>query len=110
MYNDTNPYQTLPGFGLRVHQARTAIKKYALDYEARPYSRTYDNCFEMGDGSAVVWQLMRHVINGDEILEQGIRRMGGQLFADWMNIYDPGTREGCQYYFDFLSEMQHNSS
>lgn len=98
----SNIYPTLPGFGLRVHHARTAIKKYALDSESRPYSRTYDNCFENGDGDAVVWQLMRDVINGDELLERGIRSMGGQLFADWMNIYDPSNHDRAQRYFEFL--------
>lgn len=101
-----NPYCTQPGFGLRVHRARSALKKFAINSADRPTSRSFDNCFEMYDGDAVVWQLMRDVVTGDELLERGIRRMGGQLFADWMNVYDPGTRERCQLYFDFLSEQQ----
>ena len=102
----SNIYPTLPGFGFRVHHARSALKKFALEYNKRPDSRGFDNCFENGDGDAVVWQLMRDVINGHDLLEKGIRRIGGTMFADWMNVYDPGTHERCQAYIDFLRDQQ----
>lgn len=106
----SNIYPTFSGFGLRVNYARSAFKKFALEFDKRPNSRSFDNCFENGDGDAVVWQLMHDVINGDDLLETGIRRMGGTMFADWMNVYDPARDEHSQAYFDFLTDEQYRKS
>lgn len=72
-----NPYPTQPGFGLRVRHSKTAIEKFGRDYLKRPYSRGFDNCFEMFDGNAVVWALMSEAVpNPNSDLAEGIRRMG----------------------------------
>ncbi|QDS92487.1 hypothetical protein FF011L_12300 [Roseimaritima multifibrata] len=58
IYKPKNPYPTLPGFGLRVHHAAKSIRKLADEPWANIYTRGFDNCFEQGDGDAVVFALM----------------------------------------------------
>lgn len=53
-----NPYPKNPGFGLRVHHTEKALRKLAAEPWANIYSRGFDNCFENGDGDAVVFALM----------------------------------------------------
>jgi hypothetical protein len=54
-----NPYPTFSGFGLRVANAKKAIKRLGLDPHAEIYTRAFDNCFENFDGDAVVFALMK---------------------------------------------------
>ncbi len=93
-----NPYQTLKGFGLRVYHAETAIKKLADAPWADIYSRGFDNCFEAGDGDAVVWALMHKAIQEPDnpsynMLTRGIRTMfsrvlnGATYPQDWLDLY-----------------------
>lgn len=84
-----NPYQTNPGFGLRYHHARKALEKFGKDYNARPYSRGFDNCFENFDGDAVVWALMHEAIEcRNEYLAEGIKRMGENVWPRWLEAYE----------------------
>ena len=93
-----NPYPTYSGFGLRVHRAGNAIKKLALDPFADIYTRGFDNCFEMYDGSAVVWALMDKAIKepdcyGQSLLTEGIQRMFSRTLEEskypecWLKVY-----------------------
>jgi hypothetical protein len=88
-----NPYKTRPGFGLRVHRATEAIKKCGLWGEL-PAGRAFDNCFEAGDGSAVVWALVHTAKQepdefGQSLLTQGIRRMhSGRWPEQWETVYN----------------------
>ena len=84
-----NPYLTRPGFGLRFNRAKAALESFGQDEFSRPYSRAFDNCFEMFDGDAVVWALMHDAIahnNGD--LAEGIRRMGKDVWPQWLELYE----------------------
>ena len=73
MIPNLNPYPKQPGFGRRVAHAKLALKQLAR----KPWSRSlvscrdFDNCFENGDGTAVVWALMQ-AARTDPELEQGI--------------------------------------
>jgi hypothetical protein len=77
-----NPYKIHPGFGNRVSYAANALKRLAegngwttdrnngvRDHPSQ--GRKMDNCFEMWDGDAVVWQLM-HRAQTDPVLMRGI--------------------------------------
>ncbi len=89
MTDKQNPYPTKPGFGLRVHYAKQALEVFGQDEHAPPYSRAFENCFEMFDGDAVVWALMHSAIaknNGD--LAEGIRRMGKDVWPHWLAVYE----------------------
>lgn len=101
-----NPYPTLKGFGLRVYHAETAIKKFADAPWADICSRGFDNCFEAGDGDAVVWALMHKAMREPDdpsynMLTLGIRAMfrrtlnGAPYPQDWLDVYfgknDGGT-------------------
>jgi len=84
-----NPYPTQPGFGLRVKHAKAVLEIYGQDEFSKPYSRTFENCFEMFDGDAVVWSLMHDAIarnNGD--LAEGIKRMGKNVWPHWLEVYE----------------------
>jgi len=80
IYRTNNPYPKQIGFGLRLHRAATAIKKLGNDPWAEIYTRGFDNCFEMGDGDAVVFGLMHKAYAepdqyGRSDLTDGIRTM-----------------------------------
>ena len=82
-----NPYPTRPGFGLRVANARRALHRLGRDCLANIYSRGFDSCFEMGDDDAVVFALMQHVAEGDDLLARGIRNAGGSMWSDWQTFW-----------------------
>jgi hypothetical protein len=42
----------------------------------------------MFDSHAVVWALMHDAIGGDELLEQGIRNMGKDVWPQWLAVYE----------------------
>ena len=83
-----NPYPTREGFGRRVGYARKALLKLSADPLARIYTRKFDNCFEMYDGSAVVWALMREALTGNDALKNGIERTGS--WPHWLEVYQQG--------------------
>ena len=76
-----NPYPRRQGFALRVANAKRALRRLGRDCFADIYTRGFDNCFEMFDGDAVVWALMHEAVNGDDVLERGIRNMGKDVVA-----------------------------
>ena len=86
-----NPYPKREGFGFRYLRAKTAWEKFGRDWQARPYCRSFDNCFEMFDGSAIVWALMhtaiRDAARGDDHLKRGIENMGANVWQDWLKVY-----------------------
>lgn len=82
-----NPYPTLPGFGLRVANARRALRRLGADCLANIFTRGFDTCFEMGDGEAVVFALMQMVADGDDLLDRGIRNAGGSMHEDWLRVW-----------------------
>ena len=76
-----NPYPQQPGFPARVAHAEKCLKLLAEGRDRRvengeEYSvasdRKMDNCFEMNDGDAVVWELMRRA-QTDVVLMRGIK-------------------------------------
>jgi hypothetical protein len=85
-----NPYETRPGFGRRVAYAKAALLKVSADPLAYIYTRKFDDCFEMHDGSAVVWALMREAIGGNDALARGIERMGARVWPHWLSVYEQG--------------------
>lgn len=75
-----NPYPKKPGFGLRLFHAETALRKLAKDPFADIYTRGFDNCFECGDGDAIVFALMHKSFaepdaSGRSEVRDGIRTM-----------------------------------
>lgn len=86
-----NPYPRHDGFGFRVLRARIALEQFGRDGSATPYCRSFDNCFEMDDGNAVVWALMhralRNSATGKPELEHGIRNLGDAVWSDWLEVY-----------------------
>lgn len=86
-----NPYPTQPGFNLRVAHAERCLKLLAEGRDRRYHrpiddwysvasDRKMDDCFEMGDGSAVVWELTRRA-QSDPVLRTGIAKMLGNAEA-----------------------------
>jgi hypothetical protein len=93
-----NPYCTHPGFPSRVTHAERCLKLLAEGRDRRTSSATgetysvasdrkFDNCFEMYDGDAVVWELMRRA-KFDPVLMRGIERSCGNAAAlqHWYRI------------------------
>ena len=82
------------GFGLRLRRAKEAIKKYGR-VGVEPYSRSFDNCFEEGDGSLIVAAIMEaatreskdiYETQSQDFLKRGIRLLG--VWDEWMNTYE----------------------
>ncbi|MBL4877079.1 MAG: hypothetical protein JKY10_11380 [Cohaesibacteraceae bacterium] len=76
-----NPYTTHKGFGLRVYRAEHMLRQHALKLDHDIHTRTFDNCFEMFDGDAVVFALMDKAKSelaqtGSSTLAAGINRVG----------------------------------
>ena len=94
MIKRLNPNPKHKGFGFRYLRAKTLLERYGRDCLARPYSRSFDNCFENCDGDAVVWALMRTATRneavGDPYLAEGIRRTTGKNVwpPDWLRVYE----------------------
>jgi len=70
--------------------ARRALRELAENPEGRIFTRKFDNCFEMGDGAAVVFQLMDSALNGDDVLLQGIKGLGNETWLNWTECYEKG--------------------
>lgn len=87
-----NPYPQNTGFGLRLYRAKRALERLGRDCLARIYTRGFDNCFEMGDGDAVVWALVEEALNNNATLKQGIQNMGKDVWPDWLRVHDEGQR------------------
>jgi hypothetical protein len=84
-----NPYPRKAGFGLRLANAKRALRRLGRDCLANIYTRAFDNCFENFDGDAVVWALMHKAIEGhDAVLERGIRNMGASVWPHWLEVYE----------------------
>lgn len=85
----SNPYRKHPGFGFRVYNAERSIRKLAEEPWTNIYTRGFDNCFESGDGDAVVFALMHKAYreraedpNGHSQLAEGI----GYLFRGRLTL------------------------
>ena len=102
-----NPYPTKPGFGLRYQRAKAALEIYGQDEFCPPYSRSFDNCFEMYDGKAVIWALMHNAVHDkNEDLAEGIRRTGKDVWPNWMEIYERrGNHAPEQQQLSFLQNL-----
>jgi hypothetical protein len=83
-----NPYTKRAGFSRRFAYAKRRLEAFGRDCFKRPYSRGFDNCFEMFDGEAIVWALMHHAINGNVDLMMGIRNMGKDVWPRWSAVYN----------------------
>lgn len=86
----TCPYEKRPGYAARLARAKRMIETFGRDNALAPWrertSRSFDNCFEMFDGEAIVWGLMQEA-QTNEILAEGIRRMGKNVWPEWMAVY-----------------------
>lgn len=87
MTRPRNPFPKQPGFSWRVLRAKTALRRLGQDCMANIFTRSFDNCFEMYDGKAVVWALMRACAEGDPLLERGIKNAGGSMWNDWLKLW-----------------------
>lgn len=83
----SNPFPKQPGFGLRVLRAKTALRRLGADCMTPIFTRSFDNCFEMYDGEAVVWALMQACAKGDDLLARGIQNAGGTMWDDWLALW-----------------------
>ena len=99
MKRQKNPYPKRDGFGFRYLRAKAALEKFGRNCMATPYSRSFDTCFEMDDGDALVWALMhaaiRNMLQGDTDLERGIHNMGDGMWAFWLTTYQPTVQGGA---------------
>ena len=91
-----NPYPKFQGFGKRMIKAKNALEKFGRNRLHTPYTRAFDNCFEMYDGSAVVFELIDQAINGNNDLRQGIQNMGKGCWNAWMKTYSPKDSEAAK--------------
>ncbi len=84
-----NPYPKCDGFGFRLLRAKTALEKFGRNCCAEPYSRSFDNCFEMYDGKAIVRALveraLRNEAEGNLALKRGIENMG--CWSNWHHVH-----------------------
>ena len=89
-----NPYSVQPGFSKRLAYALEALHRLASEPRSRApvQSRSFDSCFAMWDGNAVIWELVNRVREGDELLAQGIASLGPAVWIDWLNIYQSRAR------------------
>ena len=89
-----NPYSVRPGFSGRVADAAEALRRLASNplNRASVQARNFDNCFEMWDGNAVIWELVNRAHEGDELLARGIAALGPTVWHDWCEIYECRTR------------------
>ena len=88
---NVNPYPKQPGFSLRVARAQRALKQLAREPKDRSpvTGRGFYDCFENGDGAAVVWALM-HSARTDPELQHGIVHFAapsGHLLEEWRRAY-----------------------
>ena len=84
-----NPYLMQPGYWERVTYAVGALHSLAGNPHCREpvQARSFDTCFAMRDGNAVVWELVNRVVEGDVALGRGIAILGPNTWADWLKIY-----------------------
>ena len=73
-----NPYTKHRGFNQRVRVAENKLRHASMRQTRELFDRDFDDCFESGDGDAVVFQLMHtawieEVEYGYSVLAQGIR-------------------------------------
>jgi hypothetical protein len=76
------------------------IQAIATSHEialANIYTRGFDNCFEMFDGTTVVRALMHEAVSGDVLLERGIGNMGKAVWPHWLEVYEQ-ARQVCAGY------------
>ena len=88
-----NPYTTHKGFGLRVYRAEHMLRQHAFKLDHDIHSRSFDNCFEMFDGDAVVFALMDKAKSelaqtGSSTLAVGINRLFSQTASDSELLHD----------------------
>lgn len=96
-----NPYPRHSGFSRRVQIAEAALRKRGKG-DTNIFTRAFDNCFEMYDGSAVVWAMMFDAIEmNDTNLKAGIVSMGPVLWDDWMKVYLAADISKQQYELPF---------
>lgn len=72
----------------RSFKARVAYAAQSLDrfgrWNENPNSRSFDNCFEMYDGLAVVAALVQMAEDlGGEHIRRGIEKCGSTVWAEW---------------------------
>lgn len=70
--------------------AKKALRRLGENPDARVFTREFDGCFEMGDGDAVVFQLMDAALSGDDLLLRGIKRLGNETWLNWSECYEKG--------------------
>lgn len=85
-------YEPREGFDLRVNRACRAFSNYGKTGKIN-FSRSLSNCFEMGDGDAVVSAIMEkalgHCVNDvrkkqyQKYLLKGIKMQGEILWKQW---------------------------
>jgi hypothetical protein len=83
----SNPYPRLTGFSNRVAYAERKLRELGRDPYCDIFSRKFDDCFEMGDGDAVVFALMTKATR-NPLLLQGIQRLdGGEVPQRWQEVF-----------------------
>ena len=87
-----NPFPKNNGFDNHLQYAKTTIYEYGKNQDSEDNynnilnNRKFDDCFENGDGDALVFALMREVqTNSNLYLLNGISAMG--TLMKWTNFY-----------------------
>lgn len=82
-----NPYPRLPGFSNRVAYAEHRLCQLAQDPHCPIFTRAFDNCFEEGDGEAVVFALMNKATR-NPLLIKGIQQAHhGEVPQLWQALF-----------------------
>ena len=82
-----NPYPRLPDFSNRVAYAERRLCQLAQDPHCLIFSRAFDNCFEEGDGEAVVFALMDKTTR-NPLLIKGIQQAHhGEVPQRWQALF-----------------------
>ena len=89
----TNPFSKNNGFNNRLRYARENISAYGRDQNSQANynnvfnNRKFDDCFENGDGNAIVYAIMHEAYTkSDHDLLIGISAIG--TFMKWKRFYD----------------------
>lgn len=83
-----NPYPRYKGFSARVAYAECRLTKLSQDPHCLIFTRAFDNCFENGDGDAVVFALMQKSAQ-NPLLLKGIEQLqDGKVPPSWLELFN----------------------
>lgn len=87
-----NPFKKQKGFSFRFKKACKALEDYATGLPSIVHTREFDSLFEMYDGKAMIFEIMRLVRSESKhALLQGIESAG--FLPHWSGFYEKTLKE-----------------